>query len=176
MGRVLTVVLVASVAVATLAAQRITTHPADEYLKQLFPTAASISPHSGTPLHWKIYDVDLKTHPKAEPIALAFWSTDVVPRESGYNGPTHMLIGMDMTGIIIGAVTAYTPDPYGYFSVEPPQFGAQFKGKSIRAPFRVGDDIHAVSRASITVNSATRAVRDSARTMAKLFLNPAMVK
>jgi len=53
---------------------------------------------------------------------------------------------------------------------------AQFKGKSIRAPFRIGDDVHAVSRATLTVSSATRAVRDSARTIAKLFLNPANVK
>ena len=115
-------------------------------------------------------------HAQAQPTALAFWSTDVVPNERGYNGPTHMLIGMDMSGIIVGAAMAYSSDPYAYFSVEPPAFAAQFKGKSIRAPFRVGEDIHAVSRATLTVSSATRAVRDSARTMAKLFLNPANVK
>ena len=73
-------------------------------------------------------------------------------------------------------LTDYSPDPYAYFSVEPQAFAAQFKGKSMRAPFRVGEDIHAVSRATITVASATRAVRDSVRTMAKLFLNPANVK
>ena len=76
----------------------------------------------------------------------------------------------------IGAVMAYSSDPYAFFSVEPPELAAQFKNKSIRAPFRVGEDIHAVSRATLTVSSATRAVRDSARAMAKLFLNPADVK
>jgi hypothetical protein len=65
------------------------------------------------------------------------------------------------------------PDP---FSVEPPEFAAQFKGKSVRAPFRVGEDIHAVWRATISVTSGARAVRDSVRTMARLFLNPASVK
>jgi transcriptional regulator of nitric oxide reductase len=172
------VFLLASVTVVTLAAQqrRITTHPAEPYLKQLFPTAVAISGHEGNPLHWKIYGEDPGKTPKAQPIAFAFWSTDVVPLERGYNGPTHMLIGMDMSGIIIGTVMAYSSDPYAYFSVEPPEFAAQFKGKSIRAPFRVGEDIHAVSRATLTVTSATRAVRDSARTMAKLLLNPANVK
>jgi hypothetical protein len=87
-----------------------------------------------------------------------------------------MLVGMDVHGIIVGAVTAYSSDPYAGWSVEPPEFAAQFKGKSIRAPFRVGDDIHAVSRATLTVSSATRAVRDSARQMAKLFLDPKNVK
>ncbi len=166
-----------AVATVTLAAQRrITTHPAEPYLKQLFPSAAAFSGHEGTPLHWKVYAEDPAKHPQAQPAALAFWSTDVVPHERGYNGPTHLLIGMDMSGVIVGTVVAYSTDPYAYFSVEPPAFAAQFKGKSIRAPFRVGEDIHAVSRATLTVSSATRAVRDSARAMAKLFLNPANVK
>jgi transcriptional regulator of nitric oxide reductase len=156
--------------------QRITTHPAEPYLKQLFPGAAAISAHEGTPLHWKIYAESPAKNPKATPIALAWWTTDVVPLERGYNGPTHMLVGMDMAGLITGAVMAYSTDPYAGWSVEPPEYAAQFKGKSIRAPFRVGEDIHAVSRATLTVTSATRAVRDSARTMAKLFLNPANVK
>ena len=174
---VIIVMLFASVAVVTLAAQRrITTHPADPYLKQLFPNAGFISPHEGTPLHWTIYAEPPSKNPKAEPIAVAFWSTDVVPNERGYNGPTHMFIGMDMAGVIVGTIMAYSTDPYAYFSVEPPQYAAQFKGKSIRQPFRVGEDIHAVSRATLTTTSATRAIRDSARTMAKLFLNPANVK
>jgi transcriptional regulator of nitric oxide reductase len=172
----LIVMLVTAGVIALAAQRRITTHPAEPYLKQLFPNAAGISAHEGTPLHWKIYAEPLAKNPKAQPVALAFWSTDVVPNERGYAGPTHMLIGMDMTGTIVGAVTAYTADPYGYFSVIPPEFAEQFRNKSIRAPFRVGEDIHAVSRATLSVNSATRAVRDSARTMAKLFLNPANVK
>jgi transcriptional regulator of nitric oxide reductase len=170
--------LAASVGAITLAAQgqRITTHPAEPYLKQLFPTAAAVSAHEGTPLHWKIYGKTETNTPDRTPLALAWWSTDVVPHERGYNGPTHMFIGMDMTGVITGAIMAFSTDPYAGWSVEPPAFAAQFSGKSIRAPFRVGEDIHAVSRATLTVSSATRAVRDSARTMAKLFLNPANVR
>lgn len=159
-----------------VAAQRMTTNPADGHLNALFPDAAFISPHSGSPLHWKIYDDDPRKNSKAQAIGLAWWSTDVMPLERGYAGPTHMFVGMNMSGIIVGAITDYSPDPYASFSVEPQEFAAQFKGKSIRSPFRVGEDIHAVSRATLTVQSATRAVRDSARTMAKLFLNPAHVK
>jgi hypothetical protein len=174
--RVSLFVVAAGVATALAAQARITTNPADPHLKRLFPHAAYITPHAGTPLHWKIYDADPRVSPGAQPTALAFWSTDLVPREMGYNGPTHMFVAMDMRGVIIEAITDYTSDPYGYFSVEPPAFAAQFKGKSIRAPFRIGEDIQAVSRATMTVSSATRAVRDSARMMARLFLNPAHVK
>jgi transcriptional regulator of nitric oxide reductase len=172
---ILVVLCLASVSVITLAAQRITTYAPEPYLKQLFPHAAAISPHQGSPLHWKVYAQNPAQHPQVQPVALAWWSTDVVPHERGYNGATHMFVGMDMSGTIIGAVMAYSTDPYAFFSVEPPEFAAQFKNKSIRAPFRVGEDIHAVSRATLTVSSATRAVRDSARLMAKLFLNPAKV-
>jgi NosR/NirI family transcriptional regulator, nitrous oxide reductase regulator len=168
--------LVASAGLVTLAAQRIVTHPAEPHLKQLFPQAVAFSPHGGTPLHYKAYGVDPKSHPSAPPIGLVFWTTDVVPNEHGYHGPVHLLVGMDMTGILSGAVVVYHSEPYGYFSVEPQEFAAQFKGKSVRAPFRVGGDVHAVSRATISITSAARAVRDSARVMAKQFLDPASVK
>ena len=76
----------------------------------------------------------------------------MVPQELGYHGPIHFLVGMDTHGIIQGVVMDYNSEPYGYFSVDPPKFVAQFKGKSVRDPFRVGEDIAAVSRASITMN------------------------
>jgi transcriptional regulator of nitric oxide reductase len=168
--------IVASAGVLTLAAQRITTNPADGHLKKMFPQAAYISPHAGTPLHWKIYAEDPRSNPKAQPVALAGWSTDLVPLERGYNGPTHMFIGMDMAGIIIGTVMDFSTDPYAFFSVEPPEFAAQFKGKSIRDPFKVGVDVDAISRATMTVTSATRAIRDSSRRVARAVLSPDAVK
>jgi transcriptional regulator of nitric oxide reductase len=168
--------LAASVGIVTLAAQRIVTNDAQPYLKQLFPAAVAFSPHGGTPLHYKAFGVDPKTNPSAPPIGVVFWTTDLVPNEHGYHGAIHMLVGMDMTGILTGLIVNFNTEPYGYFSVDPPEFAAQFKGKSIRAPFRVGEDVHAVSRATISISSAARAVRDSSRAMAKQFLNPAMVK
>ena len=50
------------------------------------------------------------------------------------------------------------------------------RGKSIRQPFKVGQDIDAVARASITMDAAARVIRDSSRAMARQFLNPASVK
>jgi transcriptional regulator of nitric oxide reductase len=159
-----------------VAANRIVTHDADPFLRRLFPSAVAFSPFAGTPLHYKAYAVDPRSNPSAPPVGYVFWTTDVVPTEYAYHGPLHILVGMDTSGVINGAILAYHSDPYGYFSVEPPQFVAQFKGKSIRDPFQVGVDIHAVSRASISIASGTRAIRDSARLMARQFLNPAAVK
>lgn len=173
---VVVLALVCSVGLITLSAQRIVTNDAQPFLKQLFPAAVAFSPHTGTPLHYKAFGVDPKTNPNAPPIGLVFWTTDLVPNEHGYHGAIHMLVGMDMTGLLTGVIVNFNTEPYGYFSVDPAEFATQFKGKSIRAPFRVGEDVHAVSRATISISSAARALRDSSRAMAKQFLNPAMVK
>jgi len=79
---------------------------------------------------------------------------------------------MDTKGILTGIIVTDHREPYGNFSIDLPQFAAQFKGKNIRDPFKVGADIDAVSRASISIASATRAIRNSARRMARQFPLP----
>ena len=172
------VLLLSTAGLVTLVAQtRIFTNPRPEpHFKSLFPHAAGFSAFGGTPLHYKVYGVDPKTDPKAPPIGFIFWTTDVVPNERGYHGAIHFLVGMDTKGVIQNVVLDYNSEPYGYFSIDLPPFVAQFKNKSIRDPVRVGGDIAAVSRASITIASAARALRDSTRTMAKTFLTPDQVK
>jgi len=168
--------LLAAGAVA-LGADRIYTNPdPSAELKRLFPAAAAFSALGGQPLHFKAYAVDPKTNPSAPPLGIAFWTTDLVPQEHGYHGPIHILVGMDMTGVLSGVVVTYDSEPYGYFSVQPPKFAAQFKGKSVRDPFRVGGDVDAVSRASITIASAARAIRDSSRMVARQLLPPEVLK
>ena len=146
--------------------------PAPE-LKRLFPAAASFSSLGGSPLHFEAF---AEADPAPRPLGYAFWTTDMVPQEHGYHGPLHILVGLDLTGTITGIIVDYHSEPYGYFSVELPEFPAQFRNKSIFDPFRVGGDVDAVSRASLTINSATRAIRDGSRMMAKAFLDPAAVR
>ena len=157
--------------------QRIFTNPHPEgHFKALMPSAVAFSAFGGTPLHWKAYAVDPARNRGAEPVGYIFWTTDLAPDEFAYHGPIHILVGLDTRGVITGAVVDYHSDPYGYFSVEPPEWAAQFKGKSIFDRFVVGSDIDAISRASISVKSGTRAVRDSVRAAARAFLNPEIVR
>ena len=152
-------------------ADRIFTNPKpDAHLKQLFPTAAAFSPLGGNPLHFTAFATDPRTDSSANTLGYAFWTTDLVPHEHGYHGPIHILVGLDPTGRLTGVVVDYDSEPYGYFSVEPEKFAAQFKGKNVRDPFRVGADVDAVSRASISISSATRAIRDSSRMIAQQLL------
>ncbi len=190
--RLLLCFLLISCAVVTAQPKRIFTNPRPEgHFKTLFPNAGGFSSFGGTPLHWKVYAGDPKANPAApspsapapagelrrdKPIGYIFWTTDLVPQERAYHGPIHMLVGMDTHGILQGVVVDYNSEPYGYFSIDPPEFVARLKGKSVRDRFVVGQDIQAVSRASITMNGAARALRDASRAVAKAFLSPDQIK
>jgi NosR/NirI family nitrous oxide reductase transcriptional regulator len=162
--------------VAGLAASVLAQGPAsldtrlETQLRQLFP-AASFSPKGGEPPHFKAFRPDGGATTPAL-AGLAFWTTELDPFERGYDGPIKILVGLDPQGVITGVIVADHHEPYGYFSVDLPEFAAQFKGKSVRDPFRVGGDIDGVSRATMTVSSATRAIRNSARRVATAFLKP----
>lgn len=169
--------LFSATSLVVAAADRIFTNPKpDAHLKKLFPNAAAFSKLEGTPLHYTAYAADPQKTPAAPPLGFAFWTTDMVPDEHGYHGPIHILVGMSPNGLLTGIAVDYDSEPYGYFSVDPPEFAAQFTGKSIRDQFRVGGDIDAVSRATLSVNSAARAVRDASRTVARALLSPDAVK
>jgi NosR/NirI family nitrous oxide reductase transcriptional regulator len=135
-------------------------------LAQLFPKATAFSPKTGDPPHFKAYTAGQTV------AGYAFWTTELEPLERGYDGPIKILVGLDTKGILTGIVVAEHHEPYGNFSLDLPRFPAQFRGKNIRDPFKVGGDIDAVSRATMTVSSAARAVKNSARRVARAFLTP----
>ena len=139
-------------------------------LTQLFPSAKAFSPKGGDPPHFKAYAANPASG--GLPIGYAFWTTELEPLERGFDGPIKILVGMDPKGILTGIIVAEHHEPYGNFSVEPPKFAAQFKGKNIRDAFKVGADVDAVSRATMTVTSAARAIRNSARRVARQLLIP----
>jgi NosR/NirI family transcriptional regulator, nitrous oxide reductase regulator len=140
-------------------------------LKQLFPAAAAFSPKVFDPPHYKAYASNPAGSSQAV-AGLAFWTTEIEPLERGYDGPIKILVGMNTNGILTGIIVVQHHEPYGDFSIETPQFAAQFRGKSVRDPFRVGADVDAVSRATISITSAARAIRNSARRMATQLLVP----
>jgi len=137
-------------------------------LKQLFPKAATFSPKEGNPPHYTAFASD----EEKSVVGYAFWTIDLEPLERGYDGPIQMLVGLDPKGLLTGVVVTAHREPYGYFSVDKPEFGKQFVGKDVRSAFKVGADVEAISRATITVNSATRSIRNSARKIARAFLTP----
>jgi transcriptional regulator of nitric oxide reductase len=143
----------------------------EEQLRHLFPEAASFSDKQGTP---PVYQAFGPAAAGAEPelVGLAFWTTELDPLERGYDGPIQVLVGMNMAGRLTRIVVADHREPYGYFSVELPEFAEQFSDKDIRDRFRYGEDVDAISRATVSVTSASRAIRNSARRVATAYLTP----
>jgi transcriptional regulator of nitric oxide reductase len=140
-------------------------------LKLLFPEAASFSPKAGNPPHFKALG-PASSGGKEELVGLAYWTTEIEPLERGYDGPIKMLVGMDTTGVLEGVIVTEHREPYGYFSVDLPEVMAQFERKNVRDAFKVGQDIDAITRATITMESASRAIRNSSRRIARAYLVP----
>ena len=137
-------------------------------LKQLFPSATAFSPKGGEPPHFKAYG-----GPGTQNIVgYAFYTTEVTPLERGYGGPIVMLVGIDLKGMLTGVIITDHHEPYGDFSIDRPSFVAHFRNKDVRDPFRLGTDVDAVSRATITMSSAVRAIRNSARRVARELIAP----
>jgi NosR/NirI family nitrous oxide reductase transcriptional regulator len=138
----------------------------DPRLKQLFPSATSFSPKAGDPPHIKAFGGGETL------LGYAFWTTELLPLERGYGGPIAILVGLDTKGVLTGIVMGEHHEPYGDFSIDRPAFSAHFKGKDVRDPFKLGEDIDAVSRATITMSAAVRTIRNSSRRMARTYIAP----
>ncbi len=140
-------------------------------LAYLFPDAVSFSEKEGDPPHYKAFG---PAPSEGEPalLGLAFWTTELDPLERGYDGPIKMLVGMDPQGVLTRIIVDDHREPYGYFSVDLPRYAVQFERKNIRDRFRVGEDVDSITRATITVRSASRAVRNSSRRAARAHLVP----
>ena len=132
-------------------------------LKRLFPSATSFTPKGGDPPHFKAFNGQSL-------LGLAFWTTELQPLERAYDGPIKILVGMDTKGILTGIIVVEHHEPYGNFSVDTAGFAAQFRGKNVRDAFKVGVDVDAISRATISVASSSRAIRNSARLAARQLL------
>jgi transcriptional regulator of nitric oxide reductase len=139
-------------------------------LKQLFPGATAFSAKQPEPPHYKVYNGD----PKASGtlMGFAFWTTELTPLERGYDGPIKVLVGMNTRGALTGIIVTEHHEPYGDFSIDTGGFQNQFRNKDVRDAFKVGGDIDAISRATISVTTVSRSVRNSARRIARALLTP----
>ncbi len=140
----------------------------DVFLREVLPDADAFRfVDTGTP-HYRGYRTDANGNETL--VGFGFFNVDFAPTVRGYKGEIWMLIGMDPGGRLTKVSLVYHNEPFGYFSIDPANFVEQFRGKSVLDRLTVGDDIDAVSRATITNTAAVRAIRDSARRMAREFL------
>ena len=77
---------------------------------------------------------------------------------------------MNLNGTITRILLFYHREPFGYFSIDLQKFSDQFANKSVLDPLIVGEDVDAIARATITVETATRGIRQGARQLVREFL------
>ena len=139
------------------------------HIQEVLPEADAFSSKEGDPPYYRAYKTDPQTHRRTV-VGLAFFTSDVEPRERGYEGPIKIAVGMNLQGLITRIQTVAHREPYGYFSVDLPRFADQFRGKSIADRFRLGRDIDAITRATMSIGSASRSIRKGARRILKQYL------
>ena len=141
-------------------------------LQRLIPQAEHFELFEAKSRHFRAFGKSLDGG-VPELVGLAFFTTDLTPRVYAYKGRITTLVALEPTGRLIGIEVIYHYEPFGYFSIDLSRFPAQFVGKSILDPLEVGEDIDAISRATITMEAATRAIRQGARQLAREFLSEA---
>lgn len=138
-------------------------------LKQVFPAGDVFSIKDGRLPHHRAYTTDEDGNPVLA--GFVFMTNEVEPDEWAYESRIEMLVGLTTDGVITGLKVIDHYEPFGYFSIEPEEFAVQFKNKSILDQFEEGRDIDTVSRATISIESAARVVRKSARKIVRQFLD-----
>ena len=140
-----------------------------DWLFEVMPQATSFSQKSGSPPVIRAF-----SDPEhAQLIGLVFATPDIPPEEVGFSGPLHLLVGMNLEGVLTGAKVLYYTESYRAFRgnfVEDAGFTRQLTNKSIADEFRLGTDIDTISRATITSWALTRGVRNAARRVAEAYL------
>ena len=122
------VLLLLAIVLPFAAGQTIIDKTLESQLKRVFPNATTFSPKQAGPVpHYVAYT----GAPGSQTIAgYAFWTTELEPLERGYDGPIKILVGLDLSAHLTGVLVTENHEPYGYFSVDLPEFAQQFRVKT----------------------------------------------
>jgi uncharacterized protein with FMN-binding domain len=95
-----------------------------------------------------------------------------VGEASGYGGPVRMMVGVDPSGEIIGVKVVEQRETPGFFRLLPrADFFGAFLNRSVSDPLQLGQDIDAVSGATLSSEGVAAAVHRAASQIAADRLN-----
>lgn len=143
-----------------------------DQFREVFAAADQFAAGEGEYAHYRAYAATSEGGDR-ELLGFVFYTATVVPDEWAYSGNIDMLVGITTAGVITGTLVVDHTEPFGYFSIDPPEFAEQFSGKSIMDPLKEGVDIDSITTATITVDGAARVVRKAARRIARQHLRQA---
>ena len=140
----------------------------EKLYKSVFPDADFFSVKGGAKPHARAYKQE-QGKSEATMVGFVFRTDEVEPDEYAYASQVAQLVGLTTAGKITAIKVLSHREPFGYFSVDPPEYAAQYKGKSILNAFEVDEDIDAVTRATITIDGAARVIKKSARRIMQIY-------
>lgn len=89
----------------------------------------------------------------------------------GYAGPIRVMVGINPAGDVLGIfVISHTETPNYFDKVENAGLLQDYAGLQADSPFRLGEDVEAVSRATITSRAISEAVREASYSVAEAQL------
>lgn len=90
----------------------------------------------------------------------------------GYGGPIEMLVGVDANGVILGAMIVKQRESPGFFRlVENSELITGLAERSVTEPLQLGEDLDAVTGATVSAEGVASAVRLAVRDIAAAKLN-----
>ena len=140
-----------------------------DWLSEVMPAASSFSEKSGSPPVIRAYG----SAAQEEIRGYLFTTPDVPPEELGFSGTIHMLIGMDLDGVLTGVKVLHYEESYKSFRgdfIGDSGIASGLRGKSVSDEFRLGVDVDAISRATISSWALARGARNAARRVAENYL------
>ncbi len=130
-------------------------------LKAVFPRAERFV-HQREPLpHYQALATHWKTGAE-ELIGYCFDTAQIAPQVRGYGGPIHVLVGMDLSGHLLGVnITEHYETPFFVEGFQEPWFTQQFVGKGLNDPLAMGQDLDGLSGATVSSTTVARGIRES---------------
>lgn len=129
----------------------------DSHIRSCFPSYTRSVVLQEPFRHYQVYDGQRAL------LGVCFFAQDIIKDVSGYSGPLSVFIGMTLHGEISGVFILDSQDAPEYaqkaFSHE---FLSQFKNKKSTDLFSIGDDVQAVSGATISSSAVIRIVKEAA--------------
>ena len=106
-----------------------------------------------------------------ELIGYCFDTAQIAPQVTGYGGLIHILVGMDLSGRLVGVkISEHAETPFFVEGFQEPWFTQQFVGKGMGDPLEIGQDVDGLSGATLSSRAVARGIRESLATMAATFL------
>jgi len=139
-------------------------------LKSVFPQAERFLPQKDPLPHHQVLVKNWQTG-DYELIGYCFDTAQIAPQVTGYGGLIHILMGMDLSGRLVGVkIEEHAETPFFVEGFKAPWFTQQFVGKGVGDPLEIGQDVDGLSGATLSSRAVVRGIRESLATMAATLL------